>query len=60
MDNTPNQSSKFRTRNWVAVNDDERGGYDINSQMKLKISMFKSRLCDYSEANILLKGTIKV
>ena len=25
LDNTPNQASKFKTRNWVEINDDSRG-----------------------------------
>ena len=58
LDNTPNQSSKFRTKNWVEVNDDARGMYDINSQIKFKTSMLKSSLCDYSDAHILVSGII--
>ena len=25
LDNTPNQPTKFRTRNWAEINDKERG-----------------------------------
>ena len=32
--------------------------YDINSQIKFKTSMLKSSLCDYSDAHILVSGTI--
>ena len=28
LDNTKNQPSKFRTRNWVEINDEKRGKYD--------------------------------
>ena len=28
LDNTPNQSSKFRAKNWVKINDESRGTYD--------------------------------
>ena len=28
LDNTTNQPSKFRTRNWVEINDELRGKYD--------------------------------
>ena len=58
IDDTPNQPSKFRTRNWVEINDESRGAYNINSQIKLKTTMLKSSLCDYSDAYILVKGTI--
>ena len=59
-DNTPNQPTKFRTKNWVEINDDARGTYNTNSQIKFKNSMLKSRLCDYSYAYILVSGTITV
>ena len=55
-----NQPSKFRTRNWVEINDESRGAYNVNSQIKLKTTMSKSSLCDYSDAYILVKGTISV
>ena len=58
IDDTPNQPSKFRTRNWVEKNDESRGAYNVNSQIKFKTAMLKSSLCDYSDAYILVKGTI--
>ena len=60
IDDTPNQSSKFRTRNWVEINDESRGAYNVNSQIKFKTTMLKSSLCDYSDPYILVKGTITV
>ena len=59
-DDTLNQPSKFRTRNWVEINDESRGAYNVNSQIKFKTPMLKSSLCDYSDAYILVKGTIGV
>ena len=59
-DNTLNQPSKFRTRNWIEINDESRGVYNVNSQIKFKTTMLKSSLCDYSDAYILVKGTISV
>ena len=59
-DNTLNQPSKFRTRNWVEINDESRGAYNVNSQIKFKTTMLKSSLCDYSDAYILVKETIIV
>ena len=60
IDDTSNQSSKFRTRNWVEINDELRGAYNVNSQIKFKTTMLKSSLCGYSDAYILVKGTISV
>ena len=59
-DDTLNQPSKFRTRNWVEIKDESRGAYNVDSQIKLKNTMLKSSLCDYSDAYILVKGTISV
>ena len=60
LDNTPSQPAKFRTKYWVEINDDSRGKYNINSQIKFKNSMLRSRLCDYSDAYILVSGNIIV
>ena len=54
------QPFNFRTRNWVEINDESRGAYNVNSQIKFKTTMLKSSLCDYSDAYILVKGTITV
>ena len=60
LNNTPNRPSKFRTRNWIEINDKSRGTYNTNSQIKFKTSMLKSSLCDYSDAYILVSGTITI
>ena len=60
LDNKLNQTSKFRIKNWVEINDDARGTYNTNSQIKFKTSMLKSSLCDYSDAYILVSGTTTV
>ena len=31
LDNTSNQPSKFRTKNWIEINDESRGRYNDNS-----------------------------
>ena len=58
IDDMSDQPSKFRTRNWVEINDESRGAYNVDSQIKFKTTMLKSSLCDYSDAYILVKGTI--
>ena len=55
-----NKPSKFRTKNWVEINDESRGTYNVNSQIKFITTMLKSSLCDYSDACIIVKGTITV
>ena len=60
LDSASNKPSKFRTRNWVEINDEARGTYSPNKQIKFKTSMLRSSLCDYSDAYILVKGNIAV
>ena len=55
-----NQTSKFRTKNWVKINDWSRGTYSTGSQIKFKTTMLKSSLCSYSNAYILRKGNVTV
>ena len=75
LDDKTNQPSKLRTKNWVEVNDELRGDYndhddddnninnndnDNNNNIKFKTTMIRSSLCDYSDAYIIVKGTITV
>ena len=60
LDDESNQPSKSRTKNLVEINDESRGTYNVNSQIKLKNTMLKSSLCDYSDAYILVKGRITI
>ena len=45
LDNMLNQPSKFRTKNWVEINDTLHGFYNTGSQIKFKTSMSRSSLC---------------
>ena len=60
IDDTSNKPSKFRTKNSIEINAESRGAYNVYSQIKFKTAMLKSSLCDYSDAYILVKGTITV
>ena len=55
LDNTSNQLSKFRTKNWIEINGQSRGTYDTNIGIRFKTTMLKSSLCDYSDVYILVK-----
>ena len=57
LNDESNKPSKFRTRNWVEINDESRGTYTSND-IKFKTTMLRSSLCEY--ANILVKGTITI
>ena len=60
LNDASNKPSKFRTRNWVEINDDIRGAYSPNKQIRFKTAMLRSSLCDYIDAYILVKGNISV
>ena len=55
IDDASNQPSTFRTKNLVEINDESRGTYNANSQIKFKTAILKSSLYDYSDAVSLLK-----
>ena len=59
LDNVSNQPSRFRTRIWFEINDEQRGTY-TGSDIKFKTTMLRSNLCDYIDAYILVKGTITI
>ena len=59
LNDESNKSSKFRTRNWVEINDESRGTYTGND-IKFKTTILRSNLCGYSDASILVKGTITI
>ena len=56
LNDESNQPSKFRTRNWVEINNDARGTYCSDKQIKFKTLMLRSSFWDYSDAHILVKG----
>ena len=59
LESTSDNLSKFRTRNWVEINDESRGNY-ANSDIRFKTTMLRSNLCDYADSYILVKGTITI
>ena len=44
LDKTSDQPSRFRTKNWVEINDESRGAYNTDNQIKFKTAMLKSSL----------------
>ena len=60
LHDSSNKISKFRTKNWVEINDELRGKYNVDKQIRFKTTMLKSNLCDYSDAYILVKGKIAI
>ena len=59
LDSASNQPSKFRTRNWVEINDESRGTYTSND-IKFKTIMLRSNLCNYADAYVLVNGRVAI
>ena len=60
---TIDEIPRFTTKKWVEVHDQSSSAddrYKPNKQIRFKTSMLRSDLCDYSDAYIVLKGTITV
>ena len=60
LDNASIQPSKFRTKNWVEINGESRGGYTTGSDIKFKTTMLQYSLCDYADTYIVVKGKITI
>ena len=46
------------TKKWIEVYDQSGGNYNVNKEIRIKTSMLRSDLCDYSDAYIVVKGDI--
>ena len=64
LNSSDNESSKFATRTWYIINDQNNGQYgrgnENDSTIKFETIVIKPNLCDYSDACILVTGDIKV
>ena len=45
---------RFVTKKWIEVYDQSEKNYSINKEIRIKISMLRSDLCDYSNAYIIV------
>ena len=51
---------KFVTKKWIEVYDQSQGNYDVNKEIRIKTSMLRSDLRDFSDACIVVTGNITV
>ena len=51
---------KFVTKKWIEVHDQSEKNYSVNKEIRIKAPMLRSNLCDFSDAYIVVKGTITV
>ena len=50
----------FVTKKWIEVYDQSERNYNVNKEIRIKTSMLRSDLCDFSDAYIAVKGNITV
>ena len=50
----------FVTKKWIEVYDQSEGNYNVNKEIRIKTSMLRSDLRDFSDAYIVVKGNITV
>ena len=49
---------RFVIKKWIEVYDQSGGNYNVNKETRIKTSMLRSDLFDFSDAYIVVKGTI--
>ena len=47
---------RFVTKKWIEVYDQSEKNYSPNKEIRIKTSMLRSDLCDYSDEYIVVKG----
>ena len=52
--------SKFVTKKWIEANDLSNSQYSLNKNIRFRVLMLRSYLCDYYDAYVVVKGTIDV
>ena len=53
-------SPRFVTKKWIEVYDQSGEDYNVNKEIKIKTSVLRSDLCDFSDVYIVVKGNIIV
>ena len=51
---------KLVTKKWIEVDDQSEISYNVNKEIRIKTSMLRSDLCDFSDAYIIAKEIITV
>ena len=51
---------RFVTTRWIEIYDQSEKKYSVNKEIRIKTPMLKSDLCDFSNAYIVVKGTITI
>ena len=49
---------RFVTKTWVEVYDQSEKNYNLNKEIRIKMSILRSDLCDFSDGYIVVEGDI--
>ena len=64
LNDSNNESSKFATKKWYIIDDQNNGQYGRGNEndltIKFETKVIKPNLCDYSDAYILVAGDLKM
>ena len=55
-----NDLPRFDTKKWIEVYDQSEGNYNVNKEIRIKTSVLRWDLCDFSDAYIVVRGNIIV
>ena len=51
---------RFVTKKWIEVYDQSEKNYNVNKEIKIKTTMLRFDLCDFSDVYIVVKGVVAV
>ena len=60
LGNTLDKVPRFITEEWIEVNNQSGGTYNPSKLIRFKTSMLRSKLCDYFDTYIVVKGLVAV
>ena len=62
LDTTPDNKdlSRFATKKWIEVYDQSAKNYNPIKEIRIKTSMLRSDLCDFSDSYIVVEGNFIV
>ena len=60
LNGSDNKNSKFATKKWYIIDSESKGNYSNENPIKFLTSSLESSLSDYSDAYILVGGSIRI
>ena len=60
LNGSDTENSKFATVKWCVINDDSKGNYSPDHEIKFLTNSLESHFCNFSDAYILVTGNIAV